>query len=225
MMRRTFSDDRAIPAIVERRFRTKYAEAIPVDGPLETSCLRWPDSLGTWGYGRIFYREKQFVATRIAWQVFKGEIPVGLLVCHHCDNPWCVNIDHLFLGTDADNNLDKIAKGCEPFPLIGEHNPFAKPTTEQAHEVYELAWSSRYTQREIARMFDITQQNVSMIKHRRSWNCLCDERPDWTTPQLEEITMPEWEAMQCSGEWTVVNEGGLRNAEAIDPRSRANTAQ
>jgi hypothetical protein len=70
--RRTFSDDRAVPAIVERRFRVAYAKAIPVDGPLETPCLCWPSHLNyavhsVNGYGRMQCGGKMQYAHRVAW--------------------------------------------------------------------------------------------------------------------------------------------------------------
>ena len=50
---------------------------------------------------------------RIAWEAARGPIPEGMVVCHHCDNPPCVNIEHLFLGTQADNLRDMRSKGRE----------------------------------------------------------------------------------------------------------------
>lgn len=74
---------------------------------LETLCIEWQGSIDSEGYGRHGKRK----AHRIAWESAHGPIPVGLLVCHTCDNPPCVNVEHLFLGTIADNNRDRHAKG------------------------------------------------------------------------------------------------------------------
>lgn len=63
------------------------------------------------GYGRRWFRGSPWRAHRVAWVEAFGEIPDGLLVLHTCDNPPCVNPEHLFLGTHRDNALDRQAKG------------------------------------------------------------------------------------------------------------------
>jgi hypothetical protein len=197
------------------RFLECYANSLEVEGPLETPCLEWQYGRSPKGYGQFYYGAKGHLAHRVAWLVFKGEVPAGLEICHACDQTWCVNIEHLFVATHSENMRDMYTKGRD-VSLFGEDHGLAKLTEDQVLEIYRMVVSGRYTQREIGRQFGVTQSTVSLIKHERMWTHLW-QRPSWSTPQLEEITMPEWEAMQCSGEWTVVNEGGLRNAEAIDP--------
>lgn len=63
------------------------------------------------GYSYVTVGEQRLRAHRLAWVLFRGPIPDRLLVCHRCDTPCCVNPDHLFLGTHADNNHDRDAKG------------------------------------------------------------------------------------------------------------------
>jgi len=87
-------------------FMKVAANTIPVT---ESGCLLW---LGRWKpYGTISVKDKQLYAHRAVWEATYGQIPNGMFVCHKCDVPPCVNIDHLFLGTVKDNAIDSIQKG------------------------------------------------------------------------------------------------------------------
>ena len=76
------------------------------------SCWIWVGTTNRDGYGNIGIDNKKTALThRVAWMVTHGPIPVDLCVLHRCDNPRCVNPDHLFLGTQADNMRDMMLKG------------------------------------------------------------------------------------------------------------------
>lgn len=77
----------------------------------ENGCWLWTGSFTTPGYGQFRADGKNLSTHRYAYEISRGPIPKGLLVCHHCDNPKCVRPDHLFLGTHKDNHDDSVAKG------------------------------------------------------------------------------------------------------------------
>lgn len=97
-----------------------YADDIPLRERLEKHTLPEPMS-GCWlwdgnsyhefGYGLVSYKGKQYATSRLAWMAYRGPITKGMHVLHKCDNPTCLNPDHLFLGTHQDNVADMIRKG------------------------------------------------------------------------------------------------------------------
>ena len=80
-----------------------------------TPCLEVPGFHSTKGYGFRSLNGRQMRAHRAAWIEAHGPIPDGMMVLHRCDNPGCVRVEHLFLGTAADNTADMITKGRMPW--------------------------------------------------------------------------------------------------------------
>lgn len=102
------------PRPIEERFWAKVHKT--------NTCWIWTGWRQKSGHGNIFVGVGlgKTGAHRISWIINKGPIPEGLFVCHICDIPWCVNPDHLFLGTHDDNMADAWAKGRLKLPDISK---------------------------------------------------------------------------------------------------------
>lgn len=129
----------------------------------ETGCWEIQGYLDKDGYGEVSGRR----AHRVAYELFIGEIPQGLLVCHKCDNRRCCNPDHLFLGTQKENVADMIRKGRKD-PRYGERNTQNKLTEQEVLEIYY----STEVQRIVALKYGIDQSTVSNIKTGKLWGWL-----------------------------------------------------
>lgn len=94
----------------------------------------WTGHLVGWGYGQVKSGGKIRMAHRVSYETHIGPIPPGMLVCHHCDRPACINPAHLFIGTHKDNVADMMAKGRDRFR--GGRRPWnAKFTPEQIRRI------------------------------------------------------------------------------------------
>ena len=146
-----------------------------VGAPTPEGCLPWVGARDGTGYGFIKNERgnwpRSIRAHRAAYLIRHGEIPDGLCVCHHCDNRWCVNVLHLFLGTYQDNRLDAMRKGrAVVFKLGADHpRPMAKLNDNSVLAIRRLA-ARGITQGAIAQQFGTSQPTISLIVNRRTWN-------------------------------------------------------
>lgn len=133
---------------------------------LDNGCHEWIGAKDKNGYGTLRKDKKDYKAHRYSYELNKGKIPNGLLVCHTCDNPSCVNPEHLFLGTNKDNMADMVKKNRSAFGEKNANSKLNKHMVKLIRQRLELGIS----QQKIADEFCINQTNVSKIKTGKSWS-------------------------------------------------------
>lgn len=154
-----------------------------------SGCWLWEGSANAKGYGQVWNEKdrRAVYAHRLSYAASHGEIPAGLLVCHRCDNPPCVNPEHLFLGTTQDNSKDMMQKGrhpvcCDPSRLRalqvaggkangGKHfikDGVSVAAVLSADDVRKIRADTRKDHL-IAADYGVARGTISSIQARRSW--------------------------------------------------------
>lgn len=126
----------------------------------DSGCWEWIGGKNYWGYGRLNYNSKHLSAHRYAFEYFKGAIGDGMYVCHHCDNPSCVNPEHLFLG-DSQTNIDDMVNK-------GRHVGCRKLNESHVREIKNLL-KTDLTQFQIAQMYKVSRSAISNIAYSQTW--------------------------------------------------------
>lgn len=144
--------------------REKFLAKVCADST--SGCWLWQGLVRSDGYGYALFAGAKRRAHRVAWMLFRGEIAPGLAVCHKCDVRACVNPEHLFLGTAADNARDMVAKGRN---LRGEKHRSAKLTAEQVSRIKAMLVEDRMYVSEIAREFGVANTTIHAIKAGKTW--------------------------------------------------------
>lgn len=135
-------------------------------------CWLWTSNRLPTGYGTFHLNGKAERAHRVAWILKNGKIPDGMEVCHVCDNPPCVRLDHLWLGTHAENMADSSNKGrATNAGYKGEECGSAKLTEQDVsviRRIRRLSPVASYGY--LARQFGVTRQAIYRIVHRETWD-------------------------------------------------------
>lgn len=167
----------------EQKSKKAFLEKLKKD---DTGCWNWTAGLNKEGYGRASYMGKHDQrAHRIAWMIFRGEIPEGLYVCHKCDNKKCVKPSHLFLGTHDDNMKDGVSKKrflsgekrkLANNPRKGEAHHNSKLSAKQALKIIELKKEGKsYT--EINSLIGINRGTACDVICGRTWSHVTNINP------------------------------------------------
>lgn len=135
-----------------------------------SGCIEWTAAKQKrFGYGAVWFPRlgKMQLAHRVSYMLSVGEIPVGMCVLHRCDNPPCINPDHLFLGTCSDNIQDMIGKGRKR-NATGQRHGLSKLTPEQ---VLAIRCDTR-TMRVVAKDYGVGPTTIHAIRHEHMWKHL-----------------------------------------------------
>jgi len=137
-------------------------------------CWEWLAQKDKDGYGTFMLSsnkgQKRTRAHRYSWVLHFGDVPKEKFVLHKCDNPPCINPNHLFLGTAKDNTQDMVKKHRYGYNNIGgENHPNAKLNNQKVKQIKELWNSKQYTQIELGRMFDVGNKQINLIINNKAW--------------------------------------------------------
>lgn len=146
----------------EHDLRDRFFRKITADP--RSDCILWTAAKNPAGYGLISVGGKLRPATHVSWFLKHGIWP-GQKMLHRCDNPTCVNPEHLFEGSDADNAADRDAKGRHR-ALSGDDAPWTKLTGLEVSEIVALT-ETRMTNDEIGALFGVGGVYVSSLRHGR----------------------------------------------------------
>lgn len=143
--------------ILERLDKHSYTDP-------ETGCKIWTGA-SYHGYGMVRYKYHTHKAHRLAYELAYGKLPLEMCVCHTCDNRLCINLEHLWRGTKADNNADMWVKQRHAH---GSSNGHAKLKEEDILRICAL-YNRGWKQREIAVEFGVTDRMISCITTGKNW--------------------------------------------------------
>lgn len=143
----------------------------------QNSCIEYMGEKSSDGYGKFYTSKKIYtMAHRMAYELFIGNIPKGMLVCHKCDNPSCINPEHLWLGTHHDNMQDMADKGRHPnkkgIPLSidnkGSKHVLAKLNEDSVKNI-KIKLANGIKGSVLAREYNVVDQTIYEIKNGRNW--------------------------------------------------------
>jgi uncharacterized protein (DUF433 family) len=127
------------------------------------------------GYGKLRFKGDRIYTHRAAYQLAHGDLTNELCVCHTCDNPICINPEHLFLGSRAINNADKVAKNRQAkgvnHGLKGSAHPLAR-LTEIAVLAIRAAYKAGEKQKKLAETYLVSRSQISQIVNKKKWKLI-----------------------------------------------------
>lgn len=160
----------------EERFWSKVDK-----GPHPGGCWLWTAYIQkSWGYGVFGIKRNgkdgTVLAHRHSWFLVNGEVPDGMLVCHSCDNPRCVNPDHLWVGTNNDNMQDMKQKGRGK-SRQGSRHPTSRMTEWHAAEIWRRCRILHHRRDIVSQELGVSMSAVKRVVSREAWRHVTDSLP------------------------------------------------
>jgi hypothetical protein len=131
-------------------------------------CWIWIACRNPKGYGLFGTGPQSRLAHRVSYSLFVGPIPDGLLILHKCDNPRCVNPEHLYVGTHNDNSRDMMERGRGSF-VGGEENPHAKLAKEEVSQIRNAYKRGGISYQKLSNIFGIWPGHLWRIVNNKAW--------------------------------------------------------
>lgn len=161
-----------------RPIKDRFMEKVSLK--TDKHCWEWRAAKKKEGYGffgvgcRWDKTKRKMLAHRVSYEIFVGPIPSGMFVCHHCDNPSCVNPDHLFVGTCQDNLRDMTEKGRRAKPprppnLLGDLHPSAKLSYPKAKQIRREYFAGGVSQKDLGKKFKVSQTTIWKVVRDKRW--------------------------------------------------------
>lgn len=145
----------------------RFWDKVDRRGPDE--CWEWKRALFWTGYGMARMNKKTSFAHRVSYEINKGAIPINMCICHRCDNRLCCNPAHLFLGTKAENNLDRDMKGRH-VRIFGSAHGMSKLNESSIVEIRRRYAAGGITHRELGIEFGVHKTSIGYIISREIWD-------------------------------------------------------
>lgn len=130
-------------------------------------CWNWKGYKDACGYGRIAAKGGPIRAHRVSYEIHHGPIPEGKYVLHTCDNPACVNPDHLYAGTHLENMADKVNRGRA---FTGDHKGEKHPQAKLKEIDVPTIRTSPESNQTLAKRYGISPSAIGLVKRRRTWS-------------------------------------------------------
>ncbi len=134
----------------------------------DAGCWEWQGGRHTNGYGGLMIRGKSRKVHRLAYEEWVGPIPDDLVIRHRCDNPPCINPEHLMVGTDRDNARDKVERGRQT-RNYGERNGLTTLTTAEVFEIRQEYSRGVLTQAMLGEAYGVSRATIGNIVGGKTW--------------------------------------------------------